>query len=224
MKRFYLLCMISVIFICLCSCANNTNSEEETTNMYVGGIRPPYESFTGKVVEIIDNNNVVVQVEKDSYNNFNVGDLVYVEYDKFSLNLISTEDEYNEEIESIYHSIYENSELEMYFLKISLGDELSVCFEEGKINEKDGKYYVKDEMGLKNVYDPHLDPLIKKNDDYGAVSVYNSSKDKSTIYLNGEELDQAKGELQVSINRNKTACFIHTKMEIYIYLMEMISR
>ena len=57
-------------------------------------------------------------------------------------------------------------------------------------------------MGLKNVYDPHLDPLIKKNDDYGAVSVYNSSKDKSTIYLNGEELDQAKGELQVSINRN----------------------
>ena len=50
-------------------------------------------------------------------------------------------------------------------MKISLGDELSVCFEEGKINEKDGKYYVKDEMGLKNVYDPHLDPIFEEKNE-----------------------------------------------------------
>lgn len=161
----YLICMIHIFCLVLCACSNSNSNAHEQNDMSVGGIRPPYESFIGKVVEIIDNNNVVVQVEKDSYNNFNVGDLVYVEYDKFSLNLISTEDEYNEEIESIYDSIYENSNLESYFLKISLGDELSVCFEEGKINEKDGKYYVKDEMGLKNVYDPHLDPIFEEKNE-----------------------------------------------------------
>ena len=70
MKKFLCLILPISILFAFCSCSDKT-----------GGDYDHLEYFTGKVVEVKDDNTVLIQITKER-GNYKVDDKVYVHYDK----------------------------------------------------------------------------------------------------------------------------------------------
>ena len=71
MKKFLFFILIISILFAFCSCSDKTS----------GGDYDHLEYFTGKVVEVKDDNTVLIQITKER-GNYKVDDKVYVHYDK----------------------------------------------------------------------------------------------------------------------------------------------
>lgn len=71
MNKFFLLLLPISILIAFCSCSNKTQ----------GGDYDHLEFFTGKIVEIKDENTVLIQITEER-GGYKVDDKVYVHYDK----------------------------------------------------------------------------------------------------------------------------------------------
>ena len=76
MKK-YLLILLSMLMILIC-CSCNSNDDEVPID---GGVDDHMDIFTGKVVEIKDDNTVLIQITEER-GGYKVDDKVYVHYDE----------------------------------------------------------------------------------------------------------------------------------------------
>ena len=154
--------MLTAISICGCKSKENGNVEKET-EPYVIDSRPSEDrtNYTGEVTEIIDENEIVVKLEKYFGNKAEPGEEVIVSYKEvqimFDLTNLEDEDKVTPEVEEKIIN-----DKESYIIR--MGDKITgthyfddTLDEEGNIKMKNGKKDLGEcECIIRYIIDPHL--------------------------------------------------------------------